>query len=663
VPLDEYLRRRQPNETRRPAYVGPPLLQYRDLTGGRAATATVTAERDSLATSATRSWEGIQQTIWSPPSPSIAVGPEDVMLAVNTSIARFTREGAQTDLFTAEQWFAPQMATICPLTTDVCSFFDPALHYDQLQGRFLFLLSAANDSQGRSYFLLSVSNGATFAGGWRTWVLDGQLNGAVRDSQVTLDFAQMGFDNQAVYLTGDMFNFFGVLRYSKIRILKKSELYNAATTTLTYKDFWDMRNADDTIVTSPRPVHLRGQVGEATAPGYVLNAADTVASDKLTLWQINNPVGADPQLERFTISGLWPYSDPLFATQPNSTRLVNAGDTRIPRAILRNGAIYLARGTGYVDEPTTVTYERIDVASRKATLQARMIGGGFFFPAFDVPATLGPGNQVPALTVVGTNVNEQGQLTFLGIRNSKAGEALWEVSGSASRWGDFFSATIDPVDGGLWTYGEYAKARNANEGGRWGTWASYFPWSAVQPFSDVGASDFYSTHVSAMRLWGITGGCDVNPLRYCPSDTLRRGQMAVFLVRALYGDSFSFPAEPYFTDVPATHTFFKYIQKLRQSGITTGCTATTYCPDDTVTRGQMAVFVVRAKMRAVLGDTFAHPTPAYFTDVPVGHAWFPFVQKLRELGVTSGCSATEFCTNDPITRAQTAVFLVRALLN
>ena len=54
------------------------------------------------------------------------------------------------------------------------------------------------------------------------------------------------------------------------------------------------------------------------------------------------------------------------------------------------------------------------------------------------------------------------------------------------------------------------------------------------------------------------------------------------------------PASASFTDVPTGHWAFQFIQALRSSGITTGCTATTYCPDANVTRAEMAVFMSRA---------------------------------------------------------------------
>jgi len=54
------------------------------------------------------------------------------------------------------------------------------------------------------------------------------------------------------------------------------------------------------------------------------------------------------------------------------------------------------------------------------------------------------------------------------------------------------------------------------------------------------------------------------------------------------------PASASFTDVPTGHPFFQYIEALRTSGVTTGCTATAFCPDASVTRGQMAAFLARA---------------------------------------------------------------------
>ncbi|MBS1830879.1 MAG: hypothetical protein JST93_36635 [Acidobacteria bacterium] len=56
---------------------------------------------------------------------------------------------------------------------------------------------------------------------------------------------------------------------------------------------------------------------------------------------------------------------------------------------------------------------------------------------------------------------------------------------------------------------------------------------------------------------------------------------------------FTYTTTPYFTDVPTSHLFFAYIQKMKDLGITSGCTATTYCPGDSISNVQIATFTVR----------------------------------------------------------------------
>ncbi|HTS25108.1 MAG TPA: S-layer homology domain-containing protein [Bryobacteraceae bacterium] len=177
------------------------------------------------------------------------------------------------------------------------------------------------------------------------------------------------------------------------------------------------------------------------------------------------------------------------------------------------------------------------------------------------------------------------------------------------------------------------------------------------PFADVTAGSPYADYIRLMSFYGITSGCSTTS--YCPDASVTRGQMAVFIVRALSrGGSFPYSNTPYFVDVPASHPFFQYIQRMKDLGITAGCGGANYCPDSPVTRGQMAVFLVRG----VTGNDFTFTSQPYFTDVPAGHPLFAYIQKLRDLGITSGCSATAYCPDTPNTRAQMAVFLNRAFL-
>ncbi len=170
--------------------------------------------------------------------------------------------------------------------------------------------------------------------------------------------------------------------------------------------------------------------------------------------------------------------------------------------------------------------------------------------------------------------------------------------------------------------------------------------AATPPFTDISDSTFYDDIV---WLWnaGITKGCTATT--FCPDDPVTRGQMAAFLVRAL---ALPPSATNYFTDDDGT-TFENDINALAASGITKGCTATTFCPDDPVTRGQMAAFLVRA---------LALPPSAtnYFTDDD-GTTFENDINALAASGITKGCSPTTFCPTDSVTRGQMAAFLHRAL--
>lgn len=164
-------------------------------------------------------------------------------------------------------------------------------------------------------------------------------------------------------------------------------------------------------------------------------------------------------------------------------------------------------------------------------------------------------------------------------------------------------------------------------------------------------SNPFFEYVKTLAAAKITSGCVAVPAQYCPDG----------LTRALTGgDTFPYSSTPYFEDVPATHPFFKHIQKMKELGLTSGCSAkpVLYCPDAPVTRGQMAVFIVRA----LTGDDFEYGSVPYFQDVAPSDSWFSYIQKLRDLGITSGCSSASYCANQPTTRGQMAAFLVRAFL-
>jgi hypothetical protein len=184
---------------------------------------------------------------------------------------------------------------------------------------------------------------------------------------------------------------------------------------------------------------------------------------------------------------------------------------------------------------------------------------------------------------------------------------------------------------------------------------SIYP-GVLNTFTDVPQSHWGVTYIEALSCSGITTGCTAST--YCPGSTVTRAQMAAFIIRAFYGETFTFSAIPYFSDVPDTHWAFNYIQKMFEDGITTGCGGSNYCPGNNVTRAQMAAFM----MRALYGDSFSYTTSPYFSDVSSGHWAFQFIQKMKDDGVTTGCTANRYCPGNSVTRAQMAAFIARAFL-
>jgi hypothetical protein len=145
--------------------------------------------------------------------------------------------------------------------------------------------------------------------------------------------------------------------------------------------------------------------------------------------------------------------------------------------------------------------------------------------------------------------------------------------------------------------------------------------AAVAEFNDVPPGATYFGAVNLMFQAGVTTGCiqGSSPLTrsFCPDDSVTRQEMAAFIVRAVTGTTTPgiYNQTPYFSDVPATNPFFPHIQKMMDLGITTGCGIKMFCPADTIPRWEMAIFMIRARL-ALYGAGFTTAAAPYFTDVP-----------------------------------------------
>ena len=197
-------------------------------------------------------------------------------------------------------------------------------------------------------------------------------------------------------------------------------------------------------------------------------------------------------------------------------------------------------------------------------------------------------------------------------------------------------------------------------------------------FLDVPQADPFYGYVYSIFRAGITAGCGGGD--YCRNTPVTRAQMAVFLLKGHHVHVFPYyffssvyipPAcTGVFGDVECTPIpafAVNWIEELYHEGITGGCSVAPldYCPGNPVTRAQMAVFLLKAEhgsdyvppaCTGIFADVECTPTPAFAAD---------WIEQLYNEGVTGGCSVAplSYCPGASVTRGQMAVFLTRVFLS
>ena len=176
-------------------------------------------------------------------------------------------------------------------------------------------------------------------------------------------------------------------------------------------------------------------------------------------------------------------------------------------------------------------------------------------------------------------------------------------------------------------------------------------------FGDITPDGAHTPAVDALAAHGVFADTECGEGLYCPNEPIQRWVMAVWLIRALNGDPTTAGASR-FDDIAQGQWWIRYTEQLADLEITAGCATNPpqYCPNQSVTRAQMATFLVRA---------FQLPpaeTPAGFADTE-GNTHTANIDVLAAAGITVGCDTDplRYCPNQPVTRAQMATFLNRAL--
>jgi hypothetical protein len=413
----------------------------------------------AMAPSASANFDGIAATRWLPPDCTLATGPDHVLVSVNSSVAIHAKTGGAALLSrTLTAWFAN--------VAQGMTIFDPKALYDQHAGRWVLLAVAFTENPNRSVFLLSCSNSPDPMASWRNYSLNAMVDGSTPTNNWA-DYPGLGVDNQAIYLTANMFAFGGDFKYAKVRVVPKAGPYSGGAAA--FFDFVRLKDADGQLSFTVTPCHTFG----APQVEYMVNSKFP-SGNKLTLWNITNPTGT-PTLTRTTVN-VSSYSLPPNANQKGGGTALNTGDIRVLHAVFRGDSIWTALTTAHNWGAGTnrASIHWFQIRGATSTLVQEGIYGSsskhYYYPA---PCPDNNGNMIMVCSRSGTT--EHAQVRYTGRLSSdtpgklqtsrllKAGTANYKAldGGSRNRWGDYAGVASDPANNRVvWFYSMYAVPAN-----------------------------------------------------------------------------------------------------------------------------------------------------------------------------------------------------------
>lgn len=408
-------------------------------------------ERPRVDTEFSAFFPGILQSPWTPPDPTIAVGPNHVVETVNMEIAWFDKEG--TMLFQQRMDSSGDPGFFEELGAGDFTF-DPKCFYDPIRNRYVVL--ALEHYSGEAWITLAISDDDDPEGIWfkyRTWsIVD------IDDTTYWIDYPGFGFDNEAWYVTCNLFKDSGDGPGFGGTLLRSLDPEGGLLgEELDYVDIVLLGGS-----------HQVAQVPDGDSPTVLVRGGD---STSMQLVHVSDPLGSPTITE--TSSAVPEYAYPNNPPPTPGGSPLNPLDGRMMNVMLRNGHLWTGHTIRTPDDPTTVARwydfdldgwpaDSSGVPTLEQSGEVRPSSGAHTcYPAI---AVNGNGNaavvytqssnmEFPSLYAAGrVPLDPPGTLGASQILATSTDVPDW--SGSY-RWGDYFDATMDPVnDNVYWVVGE-----------------------------------------------------------------------------------------------------------------------------------------------------------------------------------------------------------------
>ena len=401
-----------------------------------------------------------------PPDGAVAVGPSNVLAAVNTAFKIWDKTG------NVAAGYPKSLASLL-LANPGCltNISDPFAEYDAATDRFM-LGALTYDANNNSVVCIAVSQTGEPSASWYVYGF------TVDVAKDLFDFPHATIGSDAIYVTGNQFQNGSTFTGARIYAYNKSQMYAGQSATSAFVDVGN--NAVGHLADTLTPA--RGLTLASTA--YFIAADNpttcSVASpcSSISLWNWSNPFGASS----FTLQGgvtVAAYGQPPNAVQPSShpnPGPITTNDAGNLGAYWYGGTVYGTHSVGVNPGGGTVAgvqwYQLGSVDGAPSLLQQGTIatnGQYRFFPNLSVDSQ---GNMTLAYAYSSSSdyagIRYTGRLASdpAGTLESEAVLKAGETLANGGRWGDYAGATLDPDGCTVWHFEEYAKS-----GSLWGTWA------------------------------------------------------------------------------------------------------------------------------------------------------------------------------------------------
>ena len=277
--------------------------------------------------------------------------------------------------------------------------------------------------------------------------------------------------------------------------------------------------------------------------------------------------------------------------------------------------------------PTLFTPHKLQKDSKAAMSPASLVAGSptkeYVYAGARLVATEGCATLSP-LSQSFPAINSSGNAFTASVTVTAAGDCSWTAIVTSGS--NFITITSGSSGSGSGTVAYQVSNNNlSGSGRRTGTITiagQAFTVYQGANFTDIAANDFFYPYIGRLSARGFTSGCTAST--FCPNDSVYRDQMAVFLERCMgvFNPPTPPPGQQTFTDVPTTYWAYTFIEDFAKRGITSGCGGGNYCPGGQVTREQIATFLERAAGR----PNPPAPPSQRFTDVPPSSPFYAFIE-------------------------------------